>query len=223
MLAVLPPNSLLQLKLFKLAYVLLLDGMSQAEVAERITWAARHTGTLFARGTPPLDDWLRSSPELLDRAAIRRWNADISPQHALEAAAASSEAHKLLGDPQKAEPFKLPPWAFPRPLPRSRWTLRPISNQFDLVAAGRRNQNCAALLGEPCRFGTKVIVEITRPVRAPSSLPKVSDHEIGAMAEIVSFCGYWKIVQCRGFANGGPVGSARAAVQRFVDELNGEV
>ena len=141
-------------------------------------------------------------------------------QPAPRPAAATAHAHKLLGVTGRPEPFKLPSWAFPRPLLRSRWELRPINNELDLVAAGRRSSNCAALMAESCRNGGKVIAELCRSASAGTKLPTVNGLEVGGMAEIVHFGGRWHLNQCRGFANGVPVSSARSAVLRFVNELN---
>lgn len=222
LLSALPESSYLQYRTIRLAFTMLIDGMEDHDVAERITWVARNATDLFAKGAAPLDDWLRASRELLDRVAIRPWSRDISAQKALEAAVATVHAHKLLGDNGTPDPFRLPSWAIQRPLPQSRWELRPIGNELDLVAAGRRSANCAALLAGPCRYGAKVIVELTRPITSNSKLPTVGGHEVGAMAEIVRFAGRWQIAQCKGFANGKPVATAHAALVRFVADLNGE-
>lgn len=95
-----------------------------------------------------------------------------------------------------------------------------MRNEAELIAAARRNANCAAVFAPECRAGDITIVEVIRRRRAGSGLPHEGCYETGAMAEISNLYGGPRLVQSRGFANGDPRPSADKALRRFLASID---
>jgi hypothetical protein len=220
--AALPDNSLLQYRIMELAASLLLAHAGDERVAAISTWAARHAAELFEKGTADVRDWLAASDGFAERYAIRAWNPEIGVVAAIEAAGAVSDLHRILRDPVTSASFPLPGWAVESQLPHSKWTLHPVRNEADLIAASRVMANCSAAYGDTCRTGQTLIALAVRPVTEKGrKLPRIDGLEIGAMAEISHWRNRWRVVQLKGYANGEPVQSAAAAIARLVDQVNG--
>jgi hypothetical protein len=220
----LPKSKFAQYRVITLAFDLLLAGLDDAAVAERVIWAARNAADLFkGKVKPPLAEWMRASDSFLSRAAIKEWHPKISADTALEAAKAAAVAYEIEGG-TTAE-FPLPHWAIWQRLPKSKWWLQPIGHELDLFAAGRRNANCVAAYVDACRSGAVTICEIRRPItkRKGPKLPVVDGLEVGAVIEVARRWGCWQLIQMRGYANGDVLPPLARAVRRFVAALNGEV
>ena len=219
----LPNHGLQQLRVIDSAFTFHMHGMSSADVTARASWIAQHAAEIVGvKGQlEMIVDWLRADPDALTRYTIRLWSPDISSASAIKAAHELRDVHTRLTTAASADPFRVPPWAeIGERLPTSKWTLRPIRNESDLILAARRNANCAAAYADACRRGSTLIVEVIRPITRGSKLPNDGEHETGALAEISYFRGRLQVIQVKGFANSEPVATAASALNRLIDDLN---
>lgn len=225
LLTALPAHSLNQYRVVTICFGLRLREVPPAAIAERAIWAARNAGELFKvkENFEPLLDWLRADPEALTKYEVRCWSREISAAHALRAAQDLKTIHTKLKDATKGDKFAIPHWCDrDESLPASKWFLRPIRNEAELIAASRRNSNCAAAYAGDCKSGAALIVELIRPIYEGTGLPHDGAHETGAMVELSYAWGRWHIVQAKGFANGAPRPSAVRALDRLISEINGD-
>ncbi len=225
LLTALPKHPLNQYRVINIGFGLRLRELPDDVIAKRAIWAARSSEALFKDKdyVEPLLDWLRADPDALKKYEVRHWTPDISAEHAIAAATDLQTIHTKLKEAASGDQFVVPKWCDRRErLPASKWFIRPIRNEAELIAASRRNCNCAAVYAADCKTGTSLLVEIIRPIFEGTGLPNDGEHEIGAMVELSYGWGRWHIVQAKGFANGLPRPSAMQALDRLISEINGD-
>jgi hypothetical protein len=224
LLTALPEHSLNQYRMINICFGLRLREVPDDKIAERAIWAARNSTELFKdkAHVEPLLDWLRADPTALKRYEVRGWSQDISTEHAIAAARDMQEMHTRLKEMKtKGSAFIVPDWCDRKErLPASKWFLRPIRNEEELIAASRRSSNCAAAYADDCKRGAALIVEIIRPVYECTGLPNDGESETGAMVELSFGWNRWHIVQSKGFANKRAQPSAVQALDRLITQIN---
>ena len=223
LLTALPKHPLNQYHVINIGFGLRLREVPDAEIAERTIWAARSSEVLFKdkAHVEPLLDWLRADPEALKKYEVRHWTRDISAEHAIAAASDLHTLHTKLKDAAPGNVFAVPKWCDRKErLPASKWFLRPIRNEAELIAASRRSSNCAAAYADDCKRGAALIVEIIRPIYEGTGLPNDGESETGAMVELSFGWNRWHIVQSKGFANKRAQPSAVQALDRLITQIN---
>lgn len=226
LLTALPDHSLNQYRVINIAFALRLREVPDDKITERAIWAARLAAELFKdkASVEPLTEWLKADPTALKKYEMRGWNSEISAERAIAAATELRELHTKLKEVKgKGNAFIVPPWCDRKErLPASKWFLRPIRNEAELIAASRRNSNCAAVYAADCKNGTSLLVEIIRPIFEDTGLPNDGKRETGAMVELSFGWNRWHIVQAKGFANKRAQPSAVQALDRLISEINGD-
>ena len=224
LLMALPKHSLNQYRVINICFGLRLREVPDDKITERAIWAARNSAELFKdkAHVEPLLDWLKADPTALKRYEVRGWSQDISVEHALAAARDMQEMHTRLKEMKtKGSAFIVPDWCDRKErLPASKWFLRPIRNEAELIAASRRSSNCAAAYADDCKRGAALIVEIIRPIYEGTGLPNDGESETGAMVELSFGWNRWHIVQSKGFANKRAQPSAVQALDRLITQIN---
>lgn len=170
-----------------------------------------------------LHEYLSAPPELIDAAALRKFNPLMAFETVLEEVADFAKYIRAMNG-LEGPPFIPPRWSpLDCQLPNSTWHLERVRDPAELFAAANVFNNCAATKIDVCRRGISALYVIKRlPVAGdkPSSIHRDADgreYVAGAMLELVRGSdGCPLILQLRGRNNSRPTSSIYQAINRLL-------